>query len=79
MLLHLPTPLYQLQLRVALQAGGSATDGIQRIVEKQIDSLHQRVPLVFGSKDEVKLIESYYTNASGSHHPLFKKRQLLRE
>jgi fructose-1,6-bisphosphatase I len=61
------------------QAGGSATDGIQHIVEKQIDSLHQRVPLVFGSKDEVKLIESYYTNASGSHHPLFKKRQLLRE
>lgn len=35
------------------QAGGAASDGSQRILEKRIDSLEQRTPIYIGSKDEV--------------------------
>ncbi|TVQ97161.1 MAG: class 1 fructose-bisphosphatase [Desulfovibrionales bacterium] len=35
------------------QAGGMATDGINRILDIQPDELHQRVPLVIGSKQDV--------------------------
>jgi len=35
------------------QAGGAATDGTRRILEIQPGKLHQRVPLVIGSRDDV--------------------------
>ncbi len=35
------------------QAGGLATDGQQNILDIQPTDLHQRVPFVFGSADEV--------------------------
>ena len=35
------------------QAGGLATDGQQNILDIQPTDLHQRVPLIFGSADEV--------------------------
>ncbi|MFO0679035.1 MAG: hypothetical protein U0169_21075 [Polyangiaceae bacterium] len=35
------------------KAGGAATDGKDRILEIQPNALHQRVPLVLGSKDDV--------------------------
>jgi fructose-1,6-bisphosphatase I len=38
------------------QAGGHAYDGQVRILEITPDELHQRVPLIFGSSDEVDLI-----------------------
>jgi fructose-1,6-bisphosphatase I len=38
------------------QAGGLAYDGQVRILEITPDELHQRVPLIFGSSDEVDLI-----------------------
>ena len=38
-------------------AGGKATDGTRRILEIIPDSLHQRVPLFFGAKDEVERLE----------------------
>jgi len=38
---------------LAEQAGGAATDGKQRILEKQPTALHQRTPLIIGSKAEV--------------------------
>jgi len=36
------------------QAGGSATDGIKRILDIKPDDLHQCTPLIIGSKDEVE-------------------------
>ena len=36
------------------QAGGLATDGKQNILDIQPNHLHQRVPLIFGSADEVE-------------------------
>lgn len=38
---------------VVEQAGGYASDGQQRILDKQSESIHQRTPLVIGSHDDV--------------------------
>ena len=40
------------------QAGGVATDGEQDILDIQPTDLHQRVPLIFGSADEVEWYNS---------------------
>ncbi|TCT04721.1 class 1 fructose-bisphosphatase [Aquabacter spiritensis] len=45
---------------VTEQAKGAATDGTTRILDIQPEKLHQRIPLVFGSRDEVAKIASYY-------------------
>ena len=42
------------------QAGGAATDGKTRILDIAPQKLHQRIPLVFGSREEVETIASYY-------------------
>jgi fructose-1,6-bisphosphatase I len=41
---------------LAEQAGGLATDGRRRILDIAPESLHQRIPLVVGSRDEVELL-----------------------
>jgi fructose-1,6-bisphosphatase I len=42
------------------QAGGAATTGTQRILDVQPESLHQRVPVFLGSKEEVERITGYH-------------------
>ncbi|AXY56275.1 class 1 fructose-bisphosphatase [Acinetobacter chinensis] len=42
------------------QAGGSSTTGRIRIMDIQPTELHQRVPVVIGSKNEVELVTSYH-------------------
>jgi len=42
------------------QAKGAATDGKGRILDIQPNHIHQRIPLVFGSRAEVEKIASYY-------------------
>jgi len=42
------------------QAGGVSTTGKQRIMEVEPNGLHQRVPVILGSKNEVEQIISYY-------------------
>jgi len=44
---------------LAEQAGGVATDGAQRILEKQPTALHQRTPLIIGSRTEVDRVLSF--------------------
>lgn len=44
---------------LAEEAGGMATDGAQRIMEKQPTSLHERTPLIIGSKRDVSQIMEY--------------------
>src|SRR5437879_3779713 len=44
---------------VAEQANGSATDGQRRILDKQPQTMHQRTPLIIGSKDEVQRVLSF--------------------
>jgi fructose-1,6-bisphosphatase I len=42
---------------VVEQAGGAATDGVQRIMDIQPSELHQRTPLFIGSKSEIELAQ----------------------
>lgn len=42
------------------QAGGVSTDGVQRIMDIQPTSLHQRVPVFLGSKEEVERVTGYH-------------------
>jgi fructose-1,6-bisphosphatase I len=42
------------------QAGGAATDGVNRIMEIPPTKLHQRVPVFLGSKEEVELVTRYH-------------------
>ena len=65
------------------QAGGRATTGCQRLMEIVPQSLHQRVPLIMGSRHEVERIERYHTeHLSGTDSPfispLFNERSLFR-
>jgi fructose-1,6-bisphosphatase I len=45
------------------QAGGAATDGKQRILDIQPTSLHQRVAVFLGSKEEVERVTGYHNQA----------------
>jgi fructose-1,6-bisphosphatase I len=62
------------------QAAGAATDSVNRILEIRPESLHQRVPVVFGSAREVARIARYHTAPSniGERSPLFGNRGLFR-
>jgi len=42
------------------QAGGCATNGVQRILDIKPQALHQRVPVFLGSKEEVDLVTKYH-------------------
>lgn len=42
------------------QAGGAATTGRERILDLQPEKLHQRVPVILGSKNEVDRVTRYH-------------------
>ncbi len=42
------------------QAGGASTTGSVRILEIEPTELHQRVPVIIGSKNEVERVTSYH-------------------
>ncbi len=62
------------------QAGGAATDTVERLLEIVPETLHQRTPVVFGSAREVHRIARYHTQPSaiGERAPLFGNRGLFR-
>ncbi|MDX2263984.1 MAG: class 1 fructose-bisphosphatase [Hyphomicrobiales bacterium] len=62
------------------QAGGVCTDGERRLMDAPATSLHQRTPLVFGSKNEVAEVAHHYKNppSIGEKSPLFTPRGLFR-
>ena len=62
------------------QAGGRASTGRQPVLGVQPTSLHQRIGLVFGSRNEVDRIERYHndTQPVEMHNPLFNERSLFR-
>jgi fructose-1,6-bisphosphatase I len=45
------------------QAGGAATTGTERILDVQPTGLHQRVPVILGSKNEVERVTRYHQEA----------------
>jgi len=63
------------------QAGGRASTGSEPILGIQPSALHQRIGLVFGSRNEVQRIEHYHTEpySPPSGSPLFGERGLFRD
>jgi len=62
------------------EAGGRASTGRQAMMGVQPTSLHQRIGLVFGSKNEVERIERYHNEPAKTQldSPLFAERGLFR-
>jgi len=66
------------------QAGGAASTGRGRILEVQPSSLHQRVPVMLGSRNEIERLERYHAEYdrgedTAFESPLFKERSLYRD
>jgi fructose-1,6-bisphosphatase I len=61
------------------QAGAAATDGRTPILDLVPAELHQRVPLVFGSADEVRRVAAAYALPPAADSPLFRTRSLFRK
>jgi fructose-1,6-bisphosphatase I/sedoheptulose-1,7-bisphosphatase len=63
------------------QAGGRASTGEKPMLGVQPSALHQRIGLVFGSKNEVERIERYHTEPARNEmiNPLFAERSLFRD
>jgi len=63
------------------QAGGRASTGRDPMLSVQPTELHQRIGLVFGSKNEVDRIEQYHREPHQKEHntPLFAERTLFRD
>jgi len=64
------------------QAGGRASTGRESMLTVQPTALHQRIGLVFGSKNEVERIERYHAEPAKDveiDNPLFAKRSLFRD
>ncbi len=64
------------------QAGGAATTGYERMLDVKPESLHQRVPVILGSRNEVERIVRYHVeHADGTDQafssPLFNTRSLF--
>jgi len=63
------------------QAGGRASTGREPMMDVVPTTLHQRIGLVFGSKNEVERIERYHREPAQSKEgePLFATRSLFRD
>jgi fructose-1,6-bisphosphatase I/sedoheptulose-1,7-bisphosphatase len=63
------------------QAGGRASTGENPMMAVQPTALHQRIGLVFGSKNEVERIERYHQEpvTTELRNPLFAERSLFRD
>jgi fructose-1,6-bisphosphatase I len=62
------------------QADGAASTGLTRILDLTPESIHQRVPLIFGSREEVDRVDRYHRDPYpiGERSPLFGHRGLFR-
>jgi fructose-1,6-bisphosphatase len=65
------------------QAGGSASTGRVRILEVEPERIHQRVPVILGSRAEVARVERYHAEYDRGEDqpyssPLFGERSLFR-
>ena len=64
------------------QAGGVASTGRERLLEIEPTDLHQRVPVIIGSRQEVERLVEYHAvydrGEMNNDTPLFKARSLFR-
>jgi fructose-1,6-bisphosphatase I / sedoheptulose-1,7-bisphosphatase len=63
------------------QAGGRASTGRQPVLDVKPSALHQRIGLIFGSRNEVERIERYHQEPQQreEREPLFAARSLFRD
>ncbi len=63
------------------QAGGRASTGREPVLGVMPEALHQRIGLVFGSRQEVERIERYHREPAliKDDNPLFSERSLFRD
>jgi fructose-1,6-bisphosphatase len=60
------------------QAGGRASNGTSNLLDLVPDTLHQRVPVIIGSRDEIERIVSYHADPHENvSFQLFKTRSLF--
>ena len=61
------------------QAGGAASTGRERILDMQPEALHQRVPVILGSNNEIKWVVGYHNELELEEFksPLFNVRNLF--
>ena len=59
------------------QAGGGATNCIERILDKAALSLHARTPFAFGSINETARLQAYHDLPKEEASPLFGRRGLF--
>jgi fructose-1,6-bisphosphatase I/sedoheptulose-1,7-bisphosphatase len=63
------------------QAGGAASTGRMRILDIQPEAIHQRMPIIIGSKNEVAHVVRYheaYDKGNDEPFPLFNERTFYR-
>jgi len=60
------------------QAGGRATNGLDRILDRSVSELHARTPFVFGTVDKVDRVAAYYDLPEHEVSALFGSRGLFR-
>jgi fructose-1,6-bisphosphatase I len=62
------------------QAGGAASTGYARVLDLAPDTVHQRVPLILGSSEQVRRIEQFHGPEIGActNAPLFAHRGFFR-
>ena len=65
------------------EAGGAASTGRERILEIVPAELHERVPVILGSRSEVERLVTYHTTHDRGEtlvfeNPLFNTRSLFR-
>jgi fructose-1,6-bisphosphatase I len=62
------------------QAGGAGTTGTQRLLEIEPNGIHERAPMIFGSRREIARVERYFerTRINAERSQLFNKRGLFR-
>lgn len=68
---------------VVEQAGGLCSTGRARIMDVQPEEIHQRIPVILGSRNEVERIEKYHHEYDAGEDkayssPLFSERSLYR-
>ena len=64
------------------QAGGAASPAAERILEVTPERLHQRVPVILGSREEVARVDRYHAEYDRGEDkpyssPLFGERSLF--
>jgi fructose-1,6-bisphosphatase I / sedoheptulose-1,7-bisphosphatase len=63
------------------QAGGAASTGRMRILDVEPEQIHQRMPIIIGSKNEVEHVVRYheaYDKGNDERFPLFNERTFYR-